>query len=279
MQQPSRQITDDEVSAFQENGAVCLRGLFDGGWLERLRDAVDERIAKPGVMRREFGKDGKPGRFYDDTFIWTTSSNSTFRDFAFDSPAAGIAARLMRSLRINLLFDQFLIKEPGASERTPWHHDIPYWPVSGEQVCSLWFALDPVNADNGAVEYVKGSHRWGKRFLAQSFFGDSRYAEDLPKIPDIESMRGELEFLQWEMEPGDCLVHHGLTVHGAPGNSTQGVRRRGYITRWCGDDVRYQPRPNIQPMLRDPGISPGAPLDCDLFPRVLNRGSRTEGRA
>jgi hypothetical protein len=46
------------------------------------------------------------------------------------------------------------------------------------------------------------------------------------------------------------------------------MKRRAYIVRWMGEDVRYNPRPNLQPMLRDPGIAPGAPLDCELFPVV-----------
>jgi ectoine hydroxylase-related dioxygenase (phytanoyl-CoA dioxygenase family) len=70
------------------------------------------------------------------------------------------------------------------------------------------------------------------------------------------------------MVPGDCTIHHGLTVHGAPGNSSSRVRRRAYITRWAGEDVTYNPRPNLQRMLRDPGIEAGQRLDCDLFPVV-----------
>src|SRR5262245_51115563 len=247
MTEPPIPITDDDVRTFRAHGAVCLRQVFDAGWVEGMREAVEGRIARPGAMRRDFSRDGK---FFDETFIWV--DDVRFRRFVFDSPAGLVARRLLGAARVNLLFDQILVKEPGASDRTPWHHDVPYWPIAGEQVASVWCALDPVTRENGAVEYVKGSHRWNQRFRPQSFFGDARYQEDLPRIPDIEAMRGKLEFLQWEMEPGDCLVHHGLTVHGAPGNLTAMARRRALITRWCGEVVRYQPPPNSPPMLRDP---------------------------
>lgn len=62
--------------------------------------------------------------------------------------------------------------------------------------------------------------------------------------------------------------HDALALHGAPGNATADRQRRAYITRWTGDDARYHPRPNIQPMLRDPGIAAGGPLDRSLFPVV-----------
>jgi hypothetical protein len=53
----------------------------------------------------------------------------------------------------------------------------------------------------------------------------------------------KFELLTWDMEPGDCLVHHSFAVHGAPGISTQSERRRAYATRWFGEDVRFDPRP------------------------------------
>jgi ectoine hydroxylase-related dioxygenase (phytanoyl-CoA dioxygenase family) len=68
------------------------------------------------------------------------------------------------------------------------------------------------------------------------------------------------------MEPGDCTVHHAFTLHGAPGNASNDQRRRAYVQRWVGYNLTYNPRPNLQRMLRDPGIPIGAPLDSDLFP-------------
>ncbi|MEO7853088.1 MAG: phytanoyl-CoA dioxygenase family protein [Rubrivivax sp.] len=262
---PSRAITEDEVRTYQDDGIVCLRGMFDAATVARLRDAADHDMEQPGPMAHDVTREGS-GRFFADTFVW--QHNDALRGFVFDSPSADIAAALLRSRNINLLFDQFLIKMPGTSTPTLWHHDEPYWPVAGTQICTMWIALDEVTRATGAVEYVCGSHRWGQRFKAVSFRDPGLYKEDLPPVPDIEAMRAQLKFVQFEMQPGDCTVHHGRTLHGAPGNSSTTQPRRAYIVRWMGDDVRYNPRPNLQPMLRDPGIESGAALDCELFPRV-----------
>jgi len=40
------------------------------------------------------------------------------------------------------------------------------------------------------------------------------------------------------------------------------------VTRWTGDDVRYAPKPKVQPLIRQPDIPAGAPLDSDLWPVV-----------
>lgn len=87
-------------------------------------------------------------------------------------------------------------------------------------------------------------------------------------MPDIEAERDRHEFVTYETEPGDCLVHHRLIVHGAPGNSDVKTRRRALAARFCGDDATYRPEGSFQPLIRDPGIPSGAPLECDLFPRV-----------
>src|SRR5437867_9477138 len=81
----------------------------------------------------------------------------------------------------------------------------------------------------------------------------------MARIPDIEAMRHSLQLIQYELEPGDCTVHHALLVHAAPGNMLAARRRRAVVTRWTGDDVRYAPKPKSQPLIRRPTIAAGSP--------------------
>jgi len=267
---PIRPLTGDEIRRYRDDGIVCLRGLFDAGWLEHLCPLIDRDMAAPGPLHLELEKDqaaaASGGRFFFDTFLWPRVPG--FARFVHESPAAAIAGALMGARKVNVFFDQLLVKEPGTTEHTPWHHDLPYWPIDGEQVCTLWLALDEVTADSGAVEYLRGSHRWGERYHPPAFAGDDRYRTALPQVPDFEARRDELDIVRFEMQPGDCTVHHGLLVHHAPGNARRDRRRRAYVTRWTGDDVVYAPEGNVMPVLRDPGIAPGASLDCDLWPVV-----------
>jgi ectoine hydroxylase-related dioxygenase (phytanoyl-CoA dioxygenase family) len=71
-----------------------------------------------------------------------------------------IAAALLRATRLNLWEDSVLVKEPGSGERTAWHQDLSYFHVSGEKLCTTWVPLDEVDADTGAMSFVRGSHRW-----------------------------------------------------------------------------------------------------------------------
>ena len=260
-------LGEESVKAFERDGIVCVRNAFSHHDVEFLREMAARDMANPSKMSRDATRDGS-GRFFSDTFVWKHLDEMT--RIVNESRAADMARQIMGSKKVNLIFDQFLIKEPGTTTPTVWHHDATYWPVAGDQICTLWVALDPVTKETGAVEYVKGSHRWGQRFKAESFVDKDLYKEDLPPVPDIASMRDQLEFEQYEMRPGDCTLHHGLTVHGAEGNSRTDVQRRAYVMRWAGDDVTYNPRPNLQQMLYDPEIPIGGPLDSELFPVVRN---------
>jgi ectoine hydroxylase-related dioxygenase (phytanoyl-CoA dioxygenase family) len=266
---PLRPITEAEIETFAADGVVCLRGLFDSDWVDYLREQVDADIGSPSGMVKNVNAAGATGNFFGDTFV--SHNIDGFKKAAFASPLAEIAGRILGASKANLIFDQILVKEPNTSTKTVWHHDATYWPVAGDAIATVWLALDDATATTGAMEFIAGSHRWGQRFLAVSFDPAQKYDEPLPPVPDIDAERDRHRIVSYDLEPGDCTVHHGLTLHAAPGNSSPNQRRRAYLTRWAGDQVTYHPRPNLQRMLRDPGISPGDPLDCDLFPVVWRR--------
>jgi ectoine hydroxylase-related dioxygenase (phytanoyl-CoA dioxygenase family) len=264
-------LATDELAAFSTDGVVCLHARFDSYWIERLREATQRCMDDPGP-NAVIGDRSKPGFFFGDQDMWWR--DAAFRDFIFDSPAAQIAAQAMGSSVINFFFDQIIVKEPGTVQRTPWHQDLPYWAVAGSQICAIWLALDPVAAEN-SVQYVAGSHRWGKEFSPRHFADSTPYeGTGLPLLPDIDALRPTLDIRSWDMEPGDCVVFHALMVHGAPGNSSLKNRRRAVSTRWCGDDARYFKRPGeVAVPSKDPGIRYGDVLTCEMFPRVWPKSS------
>lgn len=146
-----RAITSEEIKAYQEDGVVCLRQLFSPAWVEALQTAAEASLAKPGELHAELAElRQEKGRFFHDTFVWRR--NEICRDFVFNSPAGIVAASILQSKKANIFFDQWLIKEPGTTTKTPWHHDMTYWSIDGWQIATLWLALDTVTAETGAVE-------------------------------------------------------------------------------------------------------------------------------
>jgi len=113
--------------------------------------------------------------------MWTY--NAAFEQFVFESPAARLAAGMMRATKVNIFYDQLLIKGPGTVRRTPWHHDMPCWPLNGWQVCTICLALDPVTKESRAVEYVRGRTSGGSNFNPTACAGDDRYEQGMPQTP------------------------------------------------------------------------------------------------
>ncbi len=271
---PLRELAPGEVEAYDRDGVVCARGLFGADWIGRMARAVDRVVANPTYYGGQVSIDAK--RFSGDLFVWKLDDD--FRDFVYESPGAQIANMVLRSKRVNFFYDQLFVKPPGCHVPTPWHHDLTFWPIRGERVCSLWMTLDPVTRASSGLEFVRGSHRWQKRFKAVTpDYNAYMMASDLEQPPDIDSQREDYDLLSWDMEPGDVLIFNGLVVHGSTGNHSTVHTRRAFSTRWAGDDVRFDPRHPTMPLLWPHGLRPGDALAGPLFPQILPHPIPQEG--
>jgi ectoine hydroxylase-related dioxygenase (phytanoyl-CoA dioxygenase family) len=265
-------VTEEDKRAYREDGVVCLRGMFDGGWIDRIYTAIDRVMAAPGERAREGVKAGQSGRFHANSFM--SRWDEDFRDFVLHSPGGAIAGQLLDADEIRFFYDQIFVKEPQTASITQWHQDLPFWPVRGEAIVSIWLALTPVTKETSGVQYAAGSHRWNKFYRAITTDEDPRFATAGEACPNfIENPDPAVRLLSWDMEPGDVLVHHPLTAHGAAGNASSDRRRLAISTRYMGADVTWDPRSATMLIPGDPGLPAGTPLTGDLFPVVWRRGS------
>lgn len=274
-------VSDETVTAFRRDGAVVLRGAFGADWLDMLARGIERNLAEPGPMATGYTDDGKPGRFFGDYCNWQRIGE--YRDFVTGSPAAAIAARLSGATQIQLFHEHVLVKEPQTAEPTPWHHDLPYYAVDGAQTVSLWTPLDPVRQEV-CPHFVAGSHRWDRLFYPRLFKDGGNYDYQGPgyePVPDIDGEPDAYEILSWALEPGDTLAFHFRTLHNGPPNPGPG-RRRGFSSRWLGDDVRYAERPGRpSPPYPEMGIDlkPGDRMREDWFPVLWPPGGGEAGGA
>ena len=268
-----RALSADEITAFERDGVICCPAVMPEVWLERVGAAIERNLAQPSAVG-EFISLPEQG-YLNDIFMWLADDD--YRAFVLESPVASLAQQVLGSPGVTFFYDQVFVKDSGADVPTPWHHDLTFWPVVGEQVCSIWMPLDPVTRESSGLEYVRGSHRWPNRFKAitpdyNAFMVDP----DLEDPPDIDADRGAYDLVSWAMEPGDVLIFHPLVVHGSSGNEHGARRRRALATRWFGDGVRYDPRPATMPLPPDHGLEAGDAFAGPMFPRLAAgpRGAR-----
>ena len=264
-------VSQEQQLEYQQQGVIVLRDVISEYWLDKLAHAIERDIANPGPFYHGYNpKDGK-GKFHGNLRIW--EHDEAFKAYCFDSVLPSIAAQLMESEKINLLYDQLFVKEPNTLNATRWHSDQPYWPIQGEQILSFWLCLDPVSQQNGALEFVKGSHLWNRWFQPESF-GEGSGAEydknaQFEPMIDIENNRDKYDIASWDLKPGDLYVVQGMTVHGAKGNSTADGRRRGYTVRYIGDDIRYDIRKGLSKPICNPNFKQGDKLCGEQYPQVF----------
>ena len=264
-------VDRNTFEAYRQDGVVLLRQAFGNKWIEKLRAGLAANMESPGKYRRDYGKNGEHGVFFGDYCNWQRIRN--YKEFICHSPASEIARNLMGSEKVNFFHEHVIVKSPGTKELTPWHHDHPYYCINGMDTCSLWVPLDPVPRET-AVEFIAGSHLWGRLFRPKMFVGDDYpESEDLfEDMPDIDAERQSYRIVAFDLQPGDCVAFHFRTVHGAPGNSSTTSWRRAIAFRWTGDDITFCLRNGIMSPpfheFDECHLKPGDPLDSDLFPLI-----------
>lgn len=269
----NRLINDELRDCFWRDGVIVLRRLVDEEWRQVIGQAIEADICSPGPYFHGYEPEDGRGRFHGNLRTW--EQHEGFRRFCLESPLPEIAREILASKKVNLLYDQLFVKEPGTSNRTRWHNDQPYWPINGRQVLTFWVALDYTDLENGALEFIRASHNWN-RFFQPEALGRTNATKyelnpDYEPMPDIEAARDTYEIVSFDLAPGDACVFHSMIVHGSPGNLS-GRRRRGYAVRYTGDDVTYSCRQGTNEHLRNALLKDGDSLDSTQYPLVLGRG-------
>jgi ectoine hydroxylase-related dioxygenase (phytanoyl-CoA dioxygenase family) len=263
-------LTAADIAAFERDGAIVVRQLLTPQEVDLLREGIDANLSHPSPRAKVASRPDDPGRFFEDFCNW--QSVPQYRQLIFDSPLAVLAQRLMGAQSVRLYHDHLLVKEPGTRQRTAWHQDQPYYNIEGRQNISMWIPVDPVSRP-ATLEFVAGSHK-GPWLMPRSFMAnEARWFPEgsLQELPDIEAERARHPILGWEIEPGDFVCFHMLTLHAAGGvEATR--RRRVFSLRFLGDDITHAPRrwmtsPPFDGLERV--LPAGAPMDSPLFPLLI----------
>lgn len=280
-----RAITAEEQQEFDRHGVVHLSNFLDDEWLRRLEAACAQELAEDHTRLNfvdfkaltpmleatgaEFvtsGLGSATGHFCIRSFNWQRFP--ALADLCCGPPLPERIAVLMRSSRINFYGEQIFLKEAGSLHRTAFHQDMPYFHVSGDKCCTVWIPLDTADADTGMMGYVRGSHRWSTHAANGLVTQMPLSGSLLPRLPDIEGGSEEYDIIYYPAAPGDVIVHHANTVHGAMGNISR-KNRRAYSLHYLGDDIRYREREGTAlDAGKSPHLADGDLMDCGEFPLV-----------
>jgi len=263
-----RDITSNEIAAFQRDGWVFLRSLVHPAFIAQLRERA-ERIAESARNNENYQLHGKDTKVTVQVTVLfsqlprVSEKDELFRTLVHSPVMARNASQLLRgNPQVRHLVDNVLIKEPRDSsfkhDITDFHQDSPTFPFDRTASLNFWFALEQLAANMGTIQCYTGSQIFG--LLGRSLLRPG------------DSVRNRAPWLQeltlspaCDMNPGDVTVFHGLTVHGTAANLSN-RSRWAYSVSYFDADTLYTGAPYYT--TDGLGLKVNEPFEHPRFPVV-----------
>lgn len=266
-------IRDD----FERDGAVVVRDVADAATCERMHRAIEQCRATPS---EHYAMLSEPGRAAVDSDLFRWFDVDAVAAVLFGPELSALAASLLGSTDVVLVEDQWFASAPGADTPSPWHQDEPYYNIDGDFV-TLWLALDAAPA-GAALSVVPGSHRWGRTFAPVEFVAGGATIDGDGGLERLSpEALAETPPRSWDVEAGDVVALHPLTLHSAGSTPVEGRWFRRLSTRWAAPDARYVDRGEQAASFwrkLPHGLATGDLLASDTFPLVSVHAPRGPGR-
>lgn len=246
-------LSTEQIETYHQTGALVVPSVFPS-------ELIDQAIhAHEQIIRRFSAECGIPYQEYNAVIsqvrdLW--KHESTFEQLILNSALASIASQLMDRPAARLLHDHLISKPIETSGEVPWHQDYPYWPIDHNFGLSCWLAMDDVEPQSGALEFIPGSHLLGEE----------------PPVDFLQDLRQEFhdhpDKVILPVNRGDVVVLHSLTWH-RTGANTSLPQRRAYISLWIPPESRYSPlHADWHPVNYHIDVDSGELLNTNWFPVV-----------
>jgi phytanoyl-CoA hydroxylase len=222
-------ITEQQKTAFDQNGYVLVKGLFTPEEAEFYREHYTQmRLDENARMDRRIQNpaDNDPLLQWP-RLMMMHRHDETSLHWLIDARLNACLTGLLGS-EPYAVQTMFYFKPPHARGQA-LHQDNYYLRVQPGTCIAAWMAVDPCDEENGCLQVVAGSHNWPilctiKADTEQSFTDVTvPVPADQPVLPVI-------------MEPGDVLFFNGQIVHGSLPNSTADRFRRSLIAHYIEGD-------------------------------------------
>jgi hypothetical protein len=257
-------LTDEQIHFFQENGYLAGVKMLEEDQVERLRKelVILSNTNHPGHhLFYEFhsNESSDPQTIlFHALGAWRITGG--FHDVLWNPRFLIAASQLLGNKSVRFWHDQLFHKPAKKGGVVAWHQDYSYWtrtkPMSH---LTCWCALDDATIENGCLQYIKGSHKWG--LLPKPVI-----AGELHGIKESLNAEQQKEFehpIFAEVKAGEAIFHHPLTLHGS-GENKSNQPRRAFVINVFADGVRSD---SDEPLLEGvPAVSKGGKMEGQFFP-------------
>jgi len=263
----SFRLSNDQIRFFRENGFLGQIKLLDDDQVEYLKKELEEVADVKHESHSLFYEFHSNESINPETILfhalgaWRISKG--FHDVLWNPRFLVAAHQLLGEKPVRFWHDQLFCKPPRQGGVVAWHQDYSYWTRTKPMAhLTCWCGLDDSTQENGCVQYVPGSHRWG-------LLKKPALAGDLHGIVDYltEEQKQQFKPVPVETKAGYGIFHHPLTLHGS-GENKSSSPRRAFVINVIADGVASE---SNEPLLTGvPVVPKGEKLDGQFFPLLFD---------
>ena len=261
-------LTDEQVSLFNENGFLAGIKMLDDAQVNFLRNELSE-IADVDHPSHSLYYEFHSNESADPSTIlfhalgaWRIGPG--FHDVLWNPRFLVAASQLLGNVPVRFWHDQLFWKPAKKGGVVAWHQDYSYW-TRTKPVAHLtcWCGLDDATKENGCLQYIAGSHRWGllpKPVLAGDIQGIRDFLND--------EQKKQFDHPQFaEVKAGEAIFHHSLTLHGSGENKSDKPRRAFVINAFADGVISDSNEPLLNGV---PVVPKGEKMQGQFFPLLYN---------
>ena len=211
--------TPEQIASFQAHGFLVVEDAVPKEDLDELEAHCDKLILDKEKLAFDWAwdeKESKEQRSFKivqswPELVWPEIVDAPFRKWA------GTFGSALLGKQVEFWYNQFLGKPPHNDAPTYWHQDEGYWGrnLLGRGITS-WIPLQDVDATNGCMHFIDGSHLDG----VLEHKGVEGMASDLLHCEPDESRA-----VVCPVRRGGVTFHHSATVHMTTANNTDRWRK------------------------------------------------------
>src|SRR5688572_8063353 len=160
------ELTSEQITFFNENGYLAGVKMLEEDQISFLRNELSEFI-DPQYQGSDFFYEFHSNESTDPQTIlfhalgaWRVGKG--FHDVLWNPRFIIAAQQLLGNKPVRFWHDQLFYKPAKKGGVVAWHQDYSYW-TRTKPVAHLtcWCALDDATVENGCLQYIPGSHKWG----------------------------------------------------------------------------------------------------------------------
>jgi len=261
-------LTGKQVSFFNENGFLAGIKMLEDEQVNFLRNELSE-VADTNHPAHSFYYEFHSNESADPSTIlfhalgaWRIGPG--FHDVLWNPRFLVAASQLLGNVPVRFWHDQLFWKPAKKGGVVAWHQDYSYW-TRTKPVAHLtcWCGLDDATKENGCLQYIAGSHRWG--LLPKPVL-----AGEIQEIRDFlnDEQKKQFDHPQYaEVKAGEAIFHHSLTLHGSGENKSDKPRRAFVINAFADGVISDSNEPLLEGV---PVVPKGEKMQGQFFPLLYD---------